>query len=170
VIAQLTYRPREGILFGTVANEAVHLATFRNHAGMDPAWWRQTMQSAGTPESRVVAWEHLHEFRSSSAPPGDRFRLTIARNATLETYDYPGVYAQRFDSIDPGGGSSTNHRHHTRVVWIKDALKTSFPDSRFYLHGPPLCSSPRCIVIVQNWDSLFQALTRARQVSIVVEL
>ena len=30
----LTYRPREGVVFGTVAGQAIQLTTLRNQAGM----------------------------------------------------------------------------------------------------------------------------------------
>ena len=45
----------------------------------------------------------------------------------------------------------------------KLTIKTGFPGGGFCLHGPPPCGNPRCIVIVQDWDSLFQALKTARQ-------
>jgi hypothetical protein len=97
--------------------------------------------------------------------PGQR--LTIATSAALEIYDWPGEYAQRFDGVDKGGGTggSANHRHHARVVWVKSAVRQGFP-----IHGPPACGDSRCIVVVQQWDSLFNALKQARQVSIRVEL
>ena len=173
MISHLTYRPREGIVFGTVAGRPIRLATLRNQAGMDIAAWRQAAQSAGAAAPRVMDWPKMQELRSGSVPAGAvQHRLTVAENAALEVYDYPGTDAQRFDGVNPGGaaGASANHPHHRRVVWVKFALKTRFPGAGFCLHGPPPCSSPGCIVIVQDWDSLFQALKTAGKVSIVVEL
>jgi aryl carrier-like protein len=40
-----------------------------------------------------------------SVPMGKvQHKLKLAGNETLEVYDYPGAYAQRFDGIDKGGG------------------------------------------------------------------
>lgn len=156
MISHLTYRPREGIVFGTVAGRAIRLATLRNHAGQDIAAWRQ---AAGSVAPRVTDWPKTQELRSGAVPAGAvRHRLTVAENAALEVYDYPGAYAQRFDGVDPDGAA--RHRHHHRVVWVKG----------LHFHGPPGCGSPRCLVIGQDWDSLFQALKIAGQLSIVVEL
>jgi hypothetical protein len=172
MISHLTYRPREGIVFGTVAGQATRLATLRNQAGMDMEAWRQAAQSAGT-APHVMEWPKTQELRSGSVPAGAvQHRLRVAENAALEIYDYPGTYAQRFDGVDPGGGAggSANHPHHRRVVWVKLALKAGFPGGGFCLHGPPPCGRPRCIVIVQDWDSLFHALKTASRVSIDIEL
>ncbi|MGH8223801.1 MAG: hypothetical protein ACREQZ_12595 [Woeseiaceae bacterium] len=152
----LTYRPREGVVFGVVAGKSIRLATLRTQAGMN-----------------IDSWEKVQELRPGAAPAGAiGHRLTVAENAALEIYDYPGEYAQRFDGVSPGGtaGGSANHRHHGRVVWVKLTIKTRFPGGGFYLHGPAPCGNPRCIVIAQDWDSLFRALKATRQVSIVVEL
>jgi hypothetical protein len=170
--SHLTYRPREGIVFGTVAGKPIRLATLRHQAGMDIGAWRQAAQSAGT-GARITDWPKSQEIRPGAAPAGPiQQKLTVAENAAVEVYDYPGMYAGRFDGLAPGGagGGSASHAHHGRVVWVKLALKTSFPGGGFYLHGPPACGTPQCIAIVQNWDSLFQALTTASKVSLVVEL
>jgi hypothetical protein len=154
-----------------VAGQAIRLATLRNQAGIGE--WHQAARSSGAVAPDVVDWPKMQELRTGGVPAGPvGHRLTVAENAALEIYDYPGAYAQRFDGVDQGGaaGGSTNHRHHGRVVWVKLTIKTRFPDGGVCLHGPPPCGNPRCIVIVQQWDSLFQALKTARQVSIVVEL
>jgi hypothetical protein len=166
----LTYRPREGVVFGTVAGQAIRLATLRSQTGMGA--WHQAARSSGPVAPDVADWPKVQELRTGGVPAGRLgHKLTAAENAALEIYDYPGEYAQRFDGVAPGGaGGSANHRHHGRVVWVKSTIKTGFPDAGFCLHGPPPCGNPRCIVIVQKWDWLFQALKTARQVSIVVEL
>ena len=167
----LTYRPREGVVFGTVAGQAIQLATLRNHAGMEA--WRQAARSSGPVAPDVTDWPKKQEIRTGAVRAGTvEHRLAVAENAALEIYDYPGAYAQRFDGVGPGGAAagSTSHRHHGRVVWVKLTIKTRFPDGGVCLHGPPPCGNPRCIVIVQDWDWLFHALKTARQVSMVVEL
>jgi hypothetical protein len=165
---RLTYRPREGIVFGVVGGRSIRLATLRNQAAMDMGAWRAVARSGETVTPRVTSWDKVQEFPPGVPAAGALgHRLTVAENAALEIYDYPGEYAQRFDGVNPGGasGGSSNHRHHARVVWVKLALRQGFP-----IHGPPACGDPRCIVITQEWDALFNVLKATRQVSIVVEL
>jgi hypothetical protein len=167
--SHLTYRLREGILFGTVAGKAFRLATLRQQPALEMETWRQVAQSAGT---RVTDWAKRQEIRTGRVPAGPvQPRLTVAENAALEVYDYPGAFAQRFDGVDPGGAAGgSNHRHHGRVVWVKFANRPRFPDGGFHLHGPPPCGNPRCIGIGQDWESLFQALRTAGRLSVAVEL
>jgi hypothetical protein len=168
MISHLTYRPREGILFGTVAGRTIRLATLRHQPALEVETWRQ---AAGTAATRVTGWPKLQEIRSGMPAGPVQHSLTVAENAALEIYDYPGAYPQRFDGVDPGGASGgSNHPHHTRVVWVKLATRPSFPGGGFHLHGPPPCGNPRCIVIGQDWESLFQALKTAGRLSVAVEL
>ncbi len=80
-------------------------------------------------EDRVNAWEKAQELRSSKVTLWDHcfelphkhleaesaiqgavaagkssHKLKLGANATLELYDFPGAYAQRFDGINKGGG------------------------------------------------------------------
>jgi hypothetical protein len=170
--SHLIYRPREGAVFGTVAGKSIRFAALRNQAGMDMEAWRQAARSSGTVARNVTDWPKMQELRTGVLAGAARHRLTVADNAALEIYDYPGAYAQRFDGVDPGRatGGSANHSHHGRVVWVKLPVKAGFPGGGFCIHGPPPCGNPRCIVIVQDWDLLFQALKTARRVSMAVEL
>jgi hypothetical protein len=168
--AHLTYRPREGAVFGMVGGKLIRLATLRSQAGLDVETWRQAVQSSGT---AVTDWNKSQEFRVGkwgTGAIGDR--LTVAENTALEIYDYPGEYAQRFDGVDRGGRAdgSANHKHHRRVVSVKPTLTAGLSRGGFHIHGPPPCGNPRCIVILQDWESLFQALKTARQISLIVEL
>jgi hypothetical protein len=151
----LTYRPREGVVFGVVAGRSIRLTTLQNQAA-----------------ERIHEWKKLQEIHPSRTAGALGHKLTVAESSALEIYDYPGIYAQRFDGVDPGraAGASSNHRQHARVVWVKFTIRTPFPGGGFHLHGPPACGNPRCIVIAREWDSLFNALKATRQVSIVVEL
>jgi hypothetical protein len=170
---QLTYRPRDGVVFGVVAGKAIRLATLRNQASLDVEAWREAARSGESAAPRVTPWLKVQEIRPGGAPAGALgHRLRVAENAALEVYDYPGEYAQRFDGVGPGGagGGVPNHRHHGRVVSVKLPIRTRFPGGGLYLHGPPPCGNPRCIVIAQQWDPLFDALKATRQLSIVVEL
>jgi hypothetical protein len=163
----LTYRPRESVVFGVVGGRTIELATQPNAAGVHA--WRMAAQAGGSAAPR--AWEHQHDFRSGkwTTIPGARsaggheHALAIGESSALEVYDYPGRYAQRFDGVDPGGA---NHRPHASVIRMK---APALLGGAVCIHGPPPCGNPRCIV-VQQWDSLFDALKTARQLSLVVEL
>jgi hypothetical protein len=151
----LTYRPREGVVFGDVAGRSIRLTTLQNQAA-----------------ERIHEWKKVQEIHPARTAGALGHKLTVAESTALEIYDYPGEYAQRFDGVGPGraDGGSSNHRQHARVVWVKFTIKTPFPGGGFHVHGPPPCGNSRCIVIAHEWDSLFNALKAARQVSIVVEL
>lgn len=162
--SHLTYRPREGMLFGVVAGRSIRAATLRSAAAMNAGTWHAAVPPGGTAAARVTSWEKAQEVPSGVPVGAVGHKLTVAANAALEVFDYPGEFAQRFDGVDKGGGSS-DHRQHARVVWIKSALRQGFP-----VHGPPACGHPRCIVVAHDWDPLFHALRGARQVSLVVEI
>jgi type VI secretion system secreted protein VgrG len=89
----------------------------------------QTTEGGLHPDDRIMAWQKTQEVRSGKMTlwdhcfelPGQNLQSTAsaagsvaagtvqhkqdaAGNTALEVYDYPGLYAQRFDGIDPGGG------------------------------------------------------------------
>jgi hypothetical protein len=171
--AQLSYRPREGIVSGVVAGRLVRLPTRRDQARI-MAWEKQQELRPG----KVTLWDHVFESphpnleragplagTSPLGPAGPK--LTVAENATLEIYDWPGAYAQRFDGVDKGGGSGrappNHHRYRGSAVYVRG-------HGGFCLHGMPPCGNPRCIVVTHDWDFLFKALKQTRQLTIVVEL
>ena len=88
-----------------------------------------TLMGGNRPEDRVHGWEKTQEIRSGRTTrcnhcfelPGQNLEavetiqgnvsvgsvshtLTAGGGGKLERYDYPGLYAQRFDGINPGGG------------------------------------------------------------------
>lgn len=88
-------------------------------------------------DMRVIAWEKTQELRSGectlwdhtfqlpanhleakektivAVPVGKVVHKLNLANDTLEIYDYPGRYAQRFDGIDPAGGDRPSDITHT---------------------------------------------------------
>lgn len=89
----------------------------------------EELRGGSRPDMRVHGWEKTQELRSGKFTlwdhcfemPQKRFeaeraiqesitvgkvthKLKVGGNHSLEIYDYPGRYAQRFDGIDPGGG------------------------------------------------------------------
>jgi len=157
--SHLTFRPREGVVFGVVDGKVFRLTTIRTDANLS-AWEgaarRVETTAAGPSIPRAV-------------PVGAAgHRLTIGENSLLEVYDYPGGFAQRFDGIDKGGASHQQHRG--RVVWVKLQQRQGFPSGGFHMHGPPPCGNPNCIVMTYDSNALFEALSATRQITIVVEL
>ena len=161
--AQLSYRPREGIVSGVVAGRLVRLPTQRDHARVT-AWEKQQELRSG----KVTLWDHVFEsphqhverakpFAGASPAGPVVHKLTVVKNAALDIYDWPGEYAQRFDGVP-----LPNHRHRGSAVFVRE-------QGGFYLHGMPPCGNPRCIVVMHDWDFLFKALKQTRQLTIVVE-
>jgi type VI secretion system secreted protein VgrG len=100
------------------------------------------------PEMRVSSWEKTQEIRAGectlwdhcfeippnhleakektivSVPVGKVTHKLNLANDTLEMYDFPGRYAQRFDAVDPGGGDRPDDITHmfedrTRTVRLR---------------------------------------------------
>lgn len=95
---------------------------------VDAALLFEVVEGGTRPEDRVTGWEKVQELRSGKVTLWDHsFELTgqnleaqspgldtvkvgtvdhkllLPVNKDLELYDYPGLFAQRFDGIDPGG-------------------------------------------------------------------
>ena len=74
--------------------------------------WRKTQELTS---GKVTLWDHCFELphkhletekpiQESAAMGEVTHKLKLSANGSLEIYDYPGAYAQRFDGIDKGGG------------------------------------------------------------------
>lgn len=162
--AQLSYRPRDGIVSGFVAGRLIRLPTQRHDTRITT--WEKTQEVRS---GKVTLWDHTfeipHKHLDASPARWAGNKLTVVENGTLDIYDWPGEYAQRFDGVDKPSGSSgalLHHEHHGRLVHVREG--------GFCLHGMPPCGNPRCIVVVGDWEVLFTALKQTRQVTIVVEL
>lgn len=138
--SHLTYRPHEGIVFGVVAGRPTRLATLPNPAGIALEAWRTASRTGGAAAEPRNS-THWEHIR----PLCGRIRPALRRGQA--------------------GGGQANHRHHAHVVLVKSGWRQGSS-----IHGLPACGDPRCIVVVQGWDSLFTALKATRQVSIVFEL
>jgi type VI secretion system secreted protein VgrG len=53
---------------------------------------------------KITLWDHCFELPGKKLEAQQPTRFTLTGKDKLETYDYPGLYAQRFDGIDKGGG------------------------------------------------------------------
>ncbi len=172
--ARLTYHPRDAVLSGIVDGRSFRLQTLRPLGGPEMNPWLEAAQAGQMAPPPVTPWIKAQEIRSGSSSAGLPGKtLKLAENAQLEVYDYPGAFAvKKPGEADPrtAAGILPEHRHHSRVVWVKFQLKRGFPGDGVHIHGPPSCGNPRCIVIAQNWDSLFNSLKAARQVAIDVAI
>jgi type VI secretion system secreted protein VgrG len=80
---------------------------FRLILGEDEEWipsiqsWRVDHQLR---TGMVTLWDHSFELPHSNLQAEQLSRFNIGGNQNLEHYDYPGIYAQRFDGIDKMGG------------------------------------------------------------------
>lgn len=148
--ARLTYDPRNGVLAGDVAGRAFRVRTLPDPASA--AAWSQVARAQG----------QRHQARH-----GVGNALAVAESALLEVYDYPGEYAQRFDSPNDGKDPKNEGRlpgHRGSSVFVPAS------GGGFHIHGLPASADRRAIVVVEQWDALFRALKSARQVSIFVAL
>jgi hypothetical protein len=172
--AQLTYSPRTAVLSGVVAGRSFRLQTLRHPSNLEMNSWLEAAQSGQMAPPRVTPWIKAQEIRPGSGSAGLPGKtLTLAENAQLEVYDYPGAFsAKKAGEADPraAGGAVPEHRHPGGVVWVKLKRQTAFPGDGFHIHGPPHCGNPRCIVVAQNWESLLSAFKTTRQTTIVVEI
>ncbi len=53
---------------------------------------------------KVTLWDHCFELPGKNLESQQPTRFSRGGNEDLEVYDYPGIYAQRFDGIAPDGG------------------------------------------------------------------
>lgn len=95
------------------------------------SWEKQQEIRSG----KFTLWDHSFELPGkhldASKPTLDAVqvgsvshKLKVAKNDSLELYDYPGEYAKRFDGIAPGGGEQASDlqkvfQDNTRTVGIR---------------------------------------------------
>jgi hypothetical protein len=169
VSAELTYHVRAARLSAVVAGRVFHLPTQN-----DP--------------SRILSWEKVQELRSGkhtlwdhclepprplagtlpTLTPG-KPAATVIQRLTLESgspaavqmglYDWPGEYAQRFDGVGKPGVPRT---HPGSAVYVGDR------HAGMYLHGGPPCNLKRCVVVLQQWDDLIQAVAAEKELSFAI--
>jgi type VI secretion system secreted protein VgrG len=57
---------------------------------------------------KYTLWDHNFELPHKKLEAQELSRFDVGSNTQLEVYDYPGNYANRFDSIDKGGGDQAS--------------------------------------------------------------
>ncbi|MEW6361234.1 MAG: type VI secretion system tip protein TssI/VgrG [Acidobacteriota bacterium] len=57
---------------------------------------------------KVTLWDHNFELPGKKLEAVQVSRFTIGGNQQLESYDFPGDFAHRFDGIAPGGGEQAS--------------------------------------------------------------
>jgi hypothetical protein len=165
--ASLIYHWRRGLLSTVAAGRIFHLPTYQPPSSIDV--WQKVQELR---PGKVTLWDHCFELPHARRAAGDRaipgstavgsviHRIGIEAAGTekLETYDYPGRYAQRFDGVDPGGGRIPHH-HPGAVVYVGGQR------SGMHIHGWPPCNLKTCVVVMQRWDQLFEAIAQEKDLS-----
>ncbi|HEX4613116.1 MAG TPA: type VI secretion system tip protein TssI/VgrG, partial [Urbifossiella sp.] len=120
-----------------------------------PALIYDMVEGGLRPEDRVTGWEKAQELRAgkvalrdysfelpeqnleatdsvqADVPVGKaKHALAVGGNNAFELYDYPGLYAQRFDGVDPGGGDRAGDlqkifQDNTRTAKIRMQQETA---------------------------------------------
>jgi hypothetical protein len=167
--AQLVYHWRRGRIDIVSAGKSFHLPTLHTAASIG-AWEKVQELRPG----KVTLWDHCFE-RPHENVGGDRaipepvaagrvtHRIGIETSDKLETYDYPGDYAQRFDGVNPGGSGRTPHQHPGAVIYVGGKRRGT------YIHGWPPCNLKMCVVVTQQWDQLFEAIVAEKELSFAIE-
>jgi type VI secretion system secreted protein VgrG len=134
-------------------------------------------------EDRIATWEKVQELRSGKVTLWDHcFELPhkhleadktiadsvqvgkvshaqkLAANGTLEIYDYPGIYAQRFDGVDRGGGERPADvqkifEDNKRTVGIRMQEETA---PGLVIHGESACRhlvSGHKFTLERHWNA-----------------
>jgi type VI secretion system secreted protein VgrG len=132
----------EGIYYFFKHSDGNHQMIVSDSTGLHPAVpgpataIYEEIAGEGRTDMRVTAWEKTQEIRAGectlwdhcfevptnhleanlktmvSVPVGKATHKLNLANESLEMYDYPGRYAQRFDGIDPGGGDRPSDISH----------------------------------------------------------
>ena len=135
--AMLTFYPRRALLEATAAGRTFHVPIHP-----DPA--------------RVAAWEKTQELRTGKVTLWD-YAFEVP-GGQLGTYDFPGVYAQRFDGVDKGGGDAF-HTHAGNSLYVGTR------SSGIHIHGWPPCNRKTCIIVLRQWDDLRRAIAGEKRLS-----
>jgi hypothetical protein len=162
----LVYRWRRGFLTAVAGQRLVQAAT-RPVPSEIHDW--EKLQELRT--GRVTLWDHCFERIPSNVIPGAAsagpvlHRIGVEPDGVdkLETYDYPGVYAQRFDGVNRGGDDRAPHRHDGAAIYVAGKRGGTF------IHGWPPCNLGICVVVVQQWEPMFQAIAAEAELSFSIE-
>jgi type VI secretion system secreted protein VgrG len=79
--------------------------------------WRKTQELRA---GKYTLWDYTFELPTNNLQASQtiqpevsvgqvRHQLSVASNDSLELYDYPGEYAQRYDGVDPSGGDQSSN-------------------------------------------------------------
>jgi len=98
-------------------------------------------RSGASAQPRVLAWEKAQEVRAGKVTvrdydfelpraPIEASALVAGGRASLEQYDFPGGFAQRFDGVDPGGGDRPGDLPKLQEAAVRAARNRSEEEAR----------------------------------------
>ena len=135
--AMLTFYTRRALFEATGSGQSFRVPTYQDPARA--AAWEKTQELR---PGKVTLWDHAFEL------PGGQ----------LETYDFPGAYAQRFDGVDKGGRDAF-HSHAGTAIYVGTR------SSGVYVHGLPVCNRRTCIIVLRQWDDIRRAIAGEKRLS-----
>jgi hypothetical protein len=152
--ATLTFYPRRALIEATGSGQSFSVPTYRDPARV--AAWAKTQEFR---PGKVTLWDHAFELPGGQ--PGDGanvIRRIAVGPRTMETYDFPGVYAQRFDGAGKAGGDAC-HAHTGTSLYVGTR------SSGIHVHGWPPCNRKTCIIVLRQWDDLLRAIAGEKHLS-----
>jgi len=155
--AMLTFYPRRALLEARAAGLSFQVPVHRDAAGV--AAWEKTQELRG---GKVTLWDHAFEVPGQQPGTGTGLIRRVAVGAgTLQSYDFPGAYAQRFDGADGCGDA-----FHSRA----GALYVGSRDRGIYIHGLPACNRKPCIIVLRQWEDLRRAIAGEQRLTFSISV
>ena len=165
--AILTYHLRSRCLKAIAFGKIFYLPTYQE-VGRITAWEKRQELRSG----RYTLWDHCFEFPHKHSDRGQAIpnpvpvgniihRINPGNSRKLEVYDFPGRFAQSFDGEDKVSG--VRHAHLGTAVYVGDRR------GGLYLHGWPPCNLQQCVVVMQQWEAVLQAIVEEPELSFSIE-
>jgi hypothetical protein len=164
--AVLTYHLRSGRLSAMASGKVFYLPTYQERSRIT-VWEKVQELRSG----RHTLWDHCFELPHQriergqsipdSVPAGKVIHRLNPGSSKLEVYDFPGRFAQRFDGDDKVPG--VRHTHWGTAIYVGDRR------GGLYIHGWPPCDLQRCVVVMQRWEDVLQAIVGEPELSFSIE-
>ena len=164
MVAALTYDLRSGHLTAVASGRSIHVPTYQEPARI--ASWEH-LQSVR--QGKHTLWDHCFELPSGrsiqgTVPVGQVIhRISVEQGDKLGVYDYRGEFAyKREGEADP---KSIGARH----TYLGKAVFVGGSSGGIHIHGWPPCNLSQCVIVMQRWDEMLQAIARERELSFSIE-
>jgi hypothetical protein len=191
--AILNFQVRRGVLSVAASGKRFQLAT------QAPPLAVVTRPGAAFGKTQAIAagkftlWDHCFETPQQSVAPASPRKsyvgpishgLPAGGDGKFDLYDYPGGYVNRFDGVNPSGGSVVSksmlgvspgpiggtqgrgrlpHAQTGPVIYVGDGK------CGVHIHGWPPCTCRTCIVVKGQWVEAAKAIAGEQQLSFSIE-